>query len=86
MKMRINTQRQALKALDEVNSFLESHWKEGHIITMQKSDIGDIEDMAENICSTCRRMRRLVRVDPPEEGYHMRNISKKRDEIYDSNH
>ena len=52
----IMTQQEALEALDDIQYFLESHWKEGHVITLSKDDIESIVDMAENICSTCRRM------------------------------
>jgi len=57
--MTIKTQKQALKALDEIEWYLESHWQDGLGVILPQNDIESIEDMAENICSTCRRMSRL---------------------------
>ena len=59
--MKIESHKEAIKALFKVERFLLSHWDEDYVFSLSRQGIKDIEDYANSIVLTCQRMERLVK-------------------------
>ncbi|MCL2092987.1 MAG: hypothetical protein FWH12_02225 [Treponema sp.] len=59
--MEIKTVAEALEALDEIEAFLNENWKERHVITLKKTEIETIGNLASNIYIKSMKMERLAK-------------------------